>query len=240
MVEVANVGLAKIFTGGSIVGIVDSVRIKMEAVGNVKGDGDRANVGDCPNEIIFIKGCDVMHSSDLGADVVPSHLLLRAAFSILCGILVGVLGNNAANVVNVLHCRAGPSAPASIVSEMATGAVDELLLSQTGPLRTIKNFRDAVMGLDCSCRRKRPAGSASTLRFDWSYDTLGSPIMELWKLEAVVNGNWARRSMRWIAISGLHQVQIFKFRKGQVAEGSVHFHLVTRQPLVMGVVVTID
>jgi hypothetical protein len=240
MVEMANAGLAKILTGGSIVGVVDSVRIKMEAVGNVKGDSDGANVGNCPNEIIFIEGRDIMHSSDLGTDVVSFHLFLRAAFSILGGVLVGVFGDNAANVVNVFHGSAGPSAPASIVSKMATGAVDELLLSQASPMRTIKNFRDAVMGFDCPRRRKRPAGSARTLRFDWSYDTLGSPVMEFWKLEPVIDGDWPRRSVRWIAISGLHEVQIFEFRKGQVAEGSVHFHSVARQPLVMGIVVPID
>ena len=96
------------------------------------------------------------------------------------------------------------------------------------------------MGFDRSRRRKRPAGSASTLRFDWSYDTLGSPIVELWKLKVVIDGDGARRSVRWVAISGLHEVQIFKFRKGQVAEGSVHFHSVAGQPLVITAVVTID
>ena len=91
----------------------------------------------------------------------------------------------------------------SIVGDFSPAELDELLLSQTSPLRTIKNFRDAVMGFDRSRRCKRPAGSTLALRFDGSYDTLGSPIMELWKLKAIIDWYGTRRSVP-ITISGLH------------------------------------
>jgi len=94
----------------------------MKTAGNVKGDGDRANVGHCLDEIVFIKGGDFVEPADLGADVILPYLFLGPTIFILGGTFVGILCYNAADVVNILHGSTGPSASASIVAKMTTSS----------------------------------------------------------------------------------------------------------------------